>query len=137
MADLPTTQSSWEEEHTQRMMRPEAGDPSTSVSNYRRPRMGQVSATTHRFHSAHPRSPTHLQSLGSKHLDLTALTVATGSSDDDAFGSVGCSPATAHTSSRRRPGYGHRLRVRDRFHSICYLSAVFTTAQSPVIPCIT
>ena len=48
----------------------------TSASNYRRPRMDQVSATTHRFHSAHPRLPTHLQSLGSEHLDLTALTVA-------------------------------------------------------------
>ena len=42
------------------------------TSGYRRPRMDQGSATTHRLHSTHP------QSLGSERSDLTAVTPRTG-----------------------------------------------------------
>ena len=79
VAVSPTTQSSWGEEHTQRMMPPEAvGAGDASGSTHRHPPMDPGSATTHRFHSTHPRSPTQPQSLGSVHLDLTAVTVAAG-----------------------------------------------------------
>ena len=72
----PTTQSSWGEEHTQRMTPPEAGDASASGSTHRHPPMDPGSATTHRFHSTHPHSPTQPQSLRSEHLDPTAVTAA-------------------------------------------------------------
>ena len=88
------------------MMRPEAGDPSTSVHNYRRPRMDQVSATTHRFHSSHPRSPTHSQSLGSEHLDPIALTVAAATMMHSYVLGDRCSPITAHAFRSGRRGGG-------------------------------
>ena len=116
----PTTQSSWEEEHTQRMTPPEAvGAGDASGSTHRHPPMDPGSATTHRFHSTHPRSPTHSQSLGSEHLDPIALTVAAATMmHSDVLGGR-CSPTTAHAfRSGRRPSHGHRLRIHVRFHSI-------------------
>ena len=113
----PTTQSSWEEEHTQRMTPPEAvGAGDASGSTHRHPPMDPGSATTHRFHSTHPRSPTQPQSLGSVHLDLTAVTAAAATMmHSDVLGGR-CSPTTAHAfRSGRRPSHEHRLRILSKF----------------------
>ena len=103
------------------MMRPEAGDPdpSTGAINYVAPewmKSRAVSATTHRFHSTHPRSPTHSQSLGSEHLDPIALTVAAATMmHSDVLGGRR-SPTTSHAfRSGRRPSHGHRLRILSKF----------------------
>ena len=113
----PTTQSSWEEEHMQRMTPPEAvGAGDASGSTHRHPPMDPGSATTHRFHSTHPRSPTQPQSLGSVHLDLTAVTAAAATMmHSDVLGGR-CSPTTAHAfRSGRRPSHEHRLRILSKF----------------------
>ena len=113
----PTTQSSWEEEHTQRMTPPEAvGAGDASGSTHRHPPMDPGSATTHRFHSTHPRSPTQPQSLGSAYLDLTAVTAAAATMmHSDVLGGR-CSPTTAHAfRSGRRPSHEHRLRILSKF----------------------
>ena len=79
--------------------------------------MDQLSATTHRFHSTHPRSPAQPQSLKNEHLDLTAVTAAATMMHSAALGDK-YSPTAAHTfHSGRCPSYGHRLRLRVRFHS--------------------
>ena len=80
------------------------------------PPMDPGSATTHRFHSTHPRSPTQPQSLGSVHLDLTAVTAAAATMmHSDVLGGR-CSPTTAHAfRSGRRPSHGHRLRILSKF----------------------
>ena len=74
------------------MMRPEAGDPdpSTGASNYRRPRMDEVSGRLGNdppfsFHPpslADPLAVSQEQTFGSHGIDG-------GSSNDDAFGGVG------------------------------------------------
>ena len=91
-----------------------AGD--ASGSTHRHPPMDPGSATTHRFHSTHPRSPTQSQSLGSVHLDLTAVTAAAATMmHSDVLGGR-CSPTTAHAfRSGRRPSHEHRLRILSKF----------------------
>ena len=73
------------------MTRPEVGGPSASASASTYHRMDQVSATTHRFHSTHPRSSTQPQSLGSERWDLTAVKTMHSAALDG----VGAAPSTA------------------------------------------
>ena len=74
------------------MMPPEAvGAGDASGSTHRHPPMDPGSATTHRFHSTHPRSSAHTQSLGSERWDLTAVRTMHSAALDG----VGAAPSTA------------------------------------------